>query len=116
VIDGDVSFLAPLFVDFVMLSKVLTTRGIPSLVEGLSLSIRLDEMVVKPGPTTILVSCTSTSIQNELTYLQILHQRPVSVTKLSADILNLTFTLSDIIVRRSSVESFLTGFACKLEP
>jgi hypothetical protein len=97
-----------------MLTKMLTTRGISPLVEGLPLSVRLDKMVVKPGPTAVLVSLTSTSIRKKLTYLQILHQRPTSVTKLSADTLNLTVTLSDIIVKRSSIDSFLTGFACKM--
>jgi hypothetical protein len=38
-----------------MLTKMLMTRGISPLVEGLPLSVRLDKIVVKPGSTAILV-------------------------------------------------------------
>src|SRR5271155_1971544 len=53
---------------------------------------------------------------NAKTYLQVLHHLPFSSRYFSCAILNLTVTLSDMIVRRSRVESFFTVFSSSSAP
>jgi len=64
----------------------------------------------------ITVSNVVSLISQSTTYLQTLHHLSVSISYLSSPTLNFTVTLSDIIIRRSHVESFFMGFSWSSSP
>src|SRR6266511_481385 len=80
-------------------------------------ALRLLCTLMKDSSPLIQGKCISLDLAKTLAHLQMVHQRLTSVSYLSLlATLNLTLTLSDMIVRRLRVESFFTGFCSRGAP
>lgn len=104
---------APFLVKLIVLTNMQAAGGVSSFMECFSLSMHFYKFVIIP---CTLVSNVTLYIFHIIAYLHGLHHLPLSVMNLSVPILNFTVTLSDIIVRRSRVKSFLTGFSSSSGP
>ena len=110
-----VSVLTLFLVNLIMLSYMLSAGRVAALKEGLAFSMRFDKFIVK-SRLCVRWALHSLFGCHEITNLQEKHYRPTSLTDCPLPMWNLMVTLSDIMVSKSSVDSFLTGFSCKASP
>ena len=105
------SVLTLFLVDLIM----LLARRVAALKEGLAFSMDFDKLLIKSRLCDRWV-LQSLFRSHEMTNLQERHHCSTLLMDCPLPIWNLMVTLSDIIVSKSSVESFLTGFSCKASP
>lgn len=112
-----IDLYAPLFALFliyiIVLTKMQATWRISTLMERLALAIYFQKVLIHPKTQWVVIYLLILHLR---TYLQIVHHLPVSVSYLSPATLKFTVTLSVITVKRSSVESFFTGFVSSSAP